>query len=197
MYTKIDVNCKLPICHSSNKLLVKQSPTALASDIQQFINSGSGELRSLLRKNYPKMKIPVFQFFITEEAYKVTAPLNESNDVVVCATTTTPTFIKPNNVYGLERNKLVNIINTRLKAMKKKSHQSESKNLISDNYEEVNISPEYSHQARTSTAAWAKYWKERQDWRAVAKRERRLRYQSLGLQFLTLSLEKSNDREDI
>ncbi|CAH8628054.1 unnamed protein product [Schistosoma rodhaini] len=198
-YAKIDVNCKLPVYHSSNKPSVKQTPTALGFYIQQYMNSGSSELRSLLHKGYPKMKIPVFQFFITEQTCIVNTPSNDSehfqssNDVICTAI---PMSIKPNNVYGLERDKLVKIISTRLKAIRKKSHPLESRNLISDSYEEINISPESIKQDHTSITSWAKYWKERQDWRAIAKRDRRLRHQSTGLEFLTHNQEKSNDVEN-
>ncbi|CAH8612445.1 unnamed protein product [Schistosoma margrebowiei] len=198
-YAKIDVNCKLPVYNGSNKPSIKQTPTALAFHIQQYMNSGSSELRSLLHKGYPKMKIPVFQFFITEQTCIVNAPsidsehLQSSNDVVFTAI---PASIKPNNVYGLERDKLVKIINSRLKAIKKKSHTLEPRNLISDNYEEINITPESIKQDHTSISAWAKYWKESQDWRAIAKRDRRLRHQSTGLEFLTHNQNKSSDVEN-
>ncbi|VDP50078.1 unnamed protein product [Schistosoma mattheei] len=217
-YAKIDVNCKLPVYKGSNKPSIKQTPTALAFHIQQYMNSGSSELRSLLHKGYPKMKIPVFQFFITEQTCIVNAPsidsehLQSSNDVVCTAI---PASIKPNNVYGLERDKLVKIINSRLKAIRKKSHtleprnlvlilgelnakfeEADSSDLISDNYEEINITPESIKQDNNSISAWAKYWKESQDWRAIAKRDRRLRHQSTGLEFLTHNQNKSSDVEN-
>lgn len=44
-YSKIDVNCKLPVYDGSNKPSIKQTPTALAFHIQQYMNSGSSELR--------------------------------------------------------------------------------------------------------------------------------------------------------
>lgn len=67
---------------------------------------------------------------------------------------------------------------------------------ISDNYEEINITPESIKQDHNSISAWAKYWKESQDWRAIAKRDRRLRHQSTGLEFLTHNQNKSSDVEN-
>ncbi|TNN14703.1 hypothetical protein EWB00_001885 [Schistosoma japonicum] len=197
-YTKIDVNCKLPICNDFDKQLVKRTPTALAFSVQQYMNSADSELRSVLHKSYPKAKIPFFQFSITEEAYLVNAPPSEleniqsSEDVstTTAATTILPSFIKPSNVYGLERDKLIRIINSRLKSTRKKCHPSEPRNLVSDSFEEVNNPRECNQLNQTSTAAWAKYWKERQDWRAIAKRDRRLAHQSVGLEFLTLRNQK-------
>ncbi|KAK4468531.1 hypothetical protein MN116_007729 [Schistosoma mekongi] len=193
-YTKIDVNCKLPICNNFDKPLVKRSPTALAFYIQQYMNSASGELRSVLHKSYPKMKIPFFQFSITEEAYLVNALPSELENIQssdnVSNTTILPAFIKPSNVYGLERDKLIRIINSRLKSTRKKCYPSEPRNLISDSYKEVNNPRECNHLDQTSTAAWARYWKERQDWRAIAKRDRRLAHQSVGLEFLTMRNQK-------
>ncbi|CAH8585361.1 unnamed protein product [Heterobilharzia americana] len=172
-YTEIDVNCTLP-----------------------YVNSGNSEFRSLLHKSYPKMKIPVFHFFVTEQIYTVSVPSrdtgnSESSDDV----SNISTFIKPNNVYGLERDKLINAVNSRLKATRKKPHPSESRNLVSEDDCESNedISREINCRSQTTTFAWAKFWKERQDWRSVAKRERRRACQSFGLDFLTL---KHNENDD-
>ncbi|CAH8614345.1 unnamed protein product [Heterobilharzia americana] len=197
-YTEIDVNCTLPVCHNFITQINKetQSPTALAFRIQQYVNSGNSEFRSLLHKSYPKMKIPVFHFFVTEQIYTVSVPSrdtgnSESSDDV----SNISTFIKPNNVYGLERDKLINAVNSRLKATRKKPHPSESRNLVSEDDCESNedISREINCRSQTTTFAWAKFWKERQDWRSVAKRERRRACQSFGLDFLTL---KHNENDD-
>ncbi|VDQ15817.1 unnamed protein product, partial [Trichobilharzia regenti] len=69
-YARIDVNCVLPVCNNFTTTSTKQTSATLAFRIQQYMNSGDSELRSYLQKNYPKMKIPIFQFCVTQQTYK-------------------------------------------------------------------------------------------------------------------------------
>ncbi|CAH8864875.1 unnamed protein product [Trichobilharzia szidati] len=193
-YARIDVNCVLPVCNNFTTTSTKQTSATLAFRIQQYVNSGDSELRSYLHKNYPKMKIPIFQFCVTQQTYKVDVSSNHQKGIQSPTDSCNlSTSAKPNNVYGLERDKLLKTINSRLKALRKKSHPSEARNLVSEDFGdgddddelEKSISLENGQRDQNSTIAWAKFWKERQDWRSIARQERRRVNQSIGLNYLT------------
>ncbi|KAA3673362.1 uncharacterized protein DEA37_0010545 [Paragonimus westermani] len=182
-----DVICSLPCCTAPNSDAQSET-TSLALKLECGVNSHASELRSRFCHYRKMQKFPSFRFLIQTESNPVshlhdpeTEP--ESPHPFICTSSTEDQsvresdflsdFVMPTNAYGLPRDQLLQKI------------RSASKKHELCNWDETGPGRFRSSDSRAS-ADWARFWKQRQDWRTVARRDRRRIRQNTGLYRLTM-----------
>ncbi|TGZ59225.1 hypothetical protein CRM22_009191 [Opisthorchis felineus] len=173
-----EVRCALP-CLVTGDALSQARALELAVELECKVNGSSTDFRKRLSSH----KIPKFTFTITSETgdEEINRTSSSTTTAIRGSTWSSPSpplvcCIKPNNVYGLPRDELLQKIRSACKRNE----------LDTDHSSEQSETDKSSSQNQQVSAMWARLWKERQDWRAEARRERRHLRQTANLHRLTL-----------
>ncbi|KAG5449937.1 hypothetical protein CSKR_105961 [Clonorchis sinensis] len=182
-----EVRCALP-CLVTGDALSQARALELAVELECKVNGSSTDFRKRLSSH----KIPKFTFTITSETgdEEISRTPSSASTDVRDSTWSSPSFplvscIKPNNVYGLPRDELLQKIRSACKRNE----------LDTDHSSEQSGADKSSSQSQEVSAMWARLWKKRQDWRAEARRERRYFRQTANLHRLTLGAFGPIERE--
>ncbi|CAL8096958.1 unnamed protein product [Calicophoron daubneyi] len=180
---RIEVRCLLPQLYSSSRSQLNS--VSLAVELERFVNTNAGEIRARVSQGRTQYKLPSFHFIIQPEEEITQSPDIGGTDSAACEHRTGDgrsllhCVVKPTQVYGLQREHLLN------KVRRTRKHQDAHKH-------EEYISSEATQFSERRTdprvsAEWARVWKERQDWRTEARRERKRTKQRMGLYRLNVT----------
>lgn len=182
--THIEVRCSLPLLGSTQRENIE--PASLTHQVEQFVNSHASGLRSCLLKEYTRLKMPTFHFTIVLDFGELSFGESSAYHNETASTLNPPekqmdiwpTIVKPTTVYGLSHQELMRKVTSGLSVKKQAKIE-----LFTQTHDSEFALRSSSFDDRTSSV-WAKVWKQRQDWRVQAKRERKHMRQNHGLLYL-------------